>query len=311
MMNLTKHEAEAYIKSLLSELPEEEYKLVIDILTEKKHHKDELLRQVYDQVYEKRFPPLDEFLYSKEYLSLPKRVLYPAVEELLWAIDSPKINEAFIQAGKGSGKSSLTSITMARQTYRLRCFVDPAAYFNFLPDELLAVVNMSISAPQAANVMFKKYWALLKNAPCFYDLNNVDYEGNPKPLFKKTKQLIYFPCKELYALSGHSGYQVFFGYNVFFGCADELSWFKDTEDHEISKEVWEGMKAAATTRFILNDVHYYKLVGISSPQHDEDFLVSTVTETSTLGKEYVLGYVDGDKDAGVINIGSWKDEKSD
>lgn len=160
--------------------------------------------------------------------------------------------------------------------------------------------------------MFKKYQKLLENSDCFYHKDQLTLDGSPVPMFKRRKGHIEFPDKDVHALSGHSGYQIFFGYNVYFGCADELSWFKDTEEHPIAAEVWEGLTAAATTRFIIDGIHYYKLLGISSPQDDEDFLVKSVTETETLGRPYALGFIDGDSDAGVeIKVGSWTPPEAD
>lgn len=189
--------------------------------------------------------------------------------------------------------SSVVSIVMARATYRLMCYRDPAAYFNLLPKDLIAIVNMSISSEQAELVMFSKYWNLIMGSACFH--------ADGKPLFEKRKRHIEFPGN-LHALSGHSGYRAYFGYNVFCAVLDEFAWFRDTQDHPVSAEIYQGVKSSAKTRFESE----YKLIAISTPQAEDDAIMTKIDEIRELGTPVVLGEtvmhaeIDGDSHAKVL-----------
>lgn len=282
------------VQRILNSLTPEARELVEKALREQAEGKADTLEQLRGAVYAHRPPPMDEFIYSKEYLGLPKGAVFPAIEELLFRIDHPDVREVWICAGKGSGKSTLTSVTMARQAYTVAvCMRDPSAFFKLLPDALTAIVNMSISANQAENVMFNKFYSLISNAKCFLK------EGIP--IFKKRKRHVEM-ANNVHALSGHSGYQAFFGYDVFCGVLDEFSWFKDKSDKSISDEIFSGILGSAKSRF----PGYYKIVSISSPQAMDDPIMSRVQAAIRVGGEpHLAGNVidaemDGDSYAKVL-----------
>lgn len=229
------------------------------------------VKALQEEVYAEIPIDMEEFIYGSKYLGLPKNSIYPKVLDLLMEIDKPDIREAHICAAKGIGKSTLSSLIIVRSVYRLLCYRDPPSYFGLLPGEFIAVVNMSVAADQAENVMFHKVWNLINNSPWFKDEN-----GNL--LFKKKKRHIEFP-KSIHALSGHSGYQAYYGYNSFAGVVDEIAWMQDTEDHVVSDEVYQGLLASAKTRFD----GYYKIICISTPRAEDDFIYSRVKHAEEYG----------------------------
>lgn len=279
------------LERILRPLSPEQRELVMRSLEEQSRGETETFEQIKDAVFDIQPPPLDEFIYSNEFLGIPRGRLYPAVEDLLHRIDDPSIREVWICAGKGSGKSTLTSITMARQAHIVAvCMRDPSSYFMLLPGALTAIVNMSISAPQAENVIFNKFWNLLTFARCFNDIH-----GNP--IFNKKKRHIVFP-NNVHALSGHSGYEAYFGYDTFCGVLDEFAWFKDNEDRSISDEVYSAILGSCKTRF----PGFYKIVAISSPQSQDGPIMRRVEGARTSGIEPdIIGEVDGDSYAKVIS----------
>lgn len=282
------------IERVLKGLTPEARALVEKTLKEQAEGNVATLEALRGVVYAHRPPPMDEFIFSKEYLGLPKDGVFPAIEELLYRIDHPDVREVWICAGKGSGKSTLTSVTMARQAHNVAvCMRDPSAFFKLLPDALTAIVNMSISSAQAENVMFNKFYSLLSNARCF--------NPNSTPIYNKRKRHIEM-ANNVHALSGHSGYQAFFGYDVFCGVLDEFSWFKDKQDKSISDEIFSGILGSAKSRF----PGYYKIVSISSPQAMDDPIMRRVQEAIRMGGEpHLAGNVleaemDGDSYAKVL-----------
>lgn len=265
------------VERILSRLTPDQRILAEKALEEQATGKSKVMEDLREAVYEHQPPPMEEFIYSKEYLNVPKTVLFPPVEELLHKIDHSDVREVWICAGKGSGKSTVTSITMARQAHNVSvCMRDPSAYFKLLPGALTAIVNMSISSNQAENVMFNKFHNLLNGARCFKDS-----AGNP--LWRKRKRHIELP-KNTHALSGHSGYEVFFGYDVFCGVLDEFDWFKDKQDKSISEEIFSGILGSAKSRF----PGYYKIVAISSPQSQDGPIMRRVLEAQVRGGKPML-----------------------
>jgi hypothetical protein len=275
------------IERILKQLSPDERDLFQRMMDEQAQGKYDLTEQVKKQVFEAEIPPIDEFVFGKKYLGLPKTAIFPRILDLIYAIDKPDIREAFICAGKGSGKSTITSVLMARATHTLLCYRAPADYFALMPKEMIAVVNMSIGADQAEHVMFTKYKNLLDAAPCFHNALG-------DAVYYKKKRHIEFP-KEIHALSGHSGYRAYFGYNVFCGVLDEVDWYKDVQDREISDEIYQGVVSSAMTRF----EDHYKVVGISSPQSADGFLLKKFNEVKEAGQPVVMGEVDGDSYAKV------------
>lgn len=281
------------VERVLKALNPEARALVEKALQEQAQGKSDTIDLLKGVVYAKTPPPMDEFLYSKKYLGIQKGVVFPAIEDLLYEIDRPEIREVWICAGKGSGKSTITSITMARQAHNVAvCMRDPSAYFKLLPDALTAIVNMSISSGQAENVIFNKFYALLNGAECF--------KRDKNPVFVKRKRHIEFP-NNVHALSGHSGFQAFFGYDIFCGVLDEFEWFKDKQDRSISDEIFSGILGSAQSRF----PEYYKIVAISTPSSMDGPIMRRVQEAMKVGGEpkltgNIAAEVDGDSYAKIV-----------
>lgn len=290
------------IERILSKLEPAERLAAEAIIRERAEGKSDTLKELREIVFKEPPPPLDEFIYSKAYLGLPRKVLFPAIEDLVHAIDDPAVRDVWICAGKGSGKSTVTSITMARQAHLLSiCMRDPSAYFNLLPGILAAVLNMSISSTQAELVMFNKFLQLIRGSGCFNDVHG-------EPLFRKRKRHIEMP-NNIHALSGHSGFESFFGYDIFCGVLDEFAFFKDKGEKNIAEEVYSGILGSAKTRF----PGHYKIVAISTPLAMDGPIMKRIQEAQVGGgtpkvispdgkiiTKEVIAEVDGDSHALII-----------
>jgi len=252
-----------------------------------------LLDNIYQAVYKFRRPPIDEFIYGKKYLGVPSKTIFPRIMDIIVAMDDPSVRQGFVVAGKGSGKSTFCSVMVARGLHDLSCFVDPSAFFGVLPGTFIACLNMSVSKEQAKNVMFNKLTALLNRAPCFHNQGVVTEKTRT---FRKVEGHLEFP-ENVHALSGHSNYQVFFGYDVFCAVLDELAWLQDTKDHPVSEEVHQGVLSSAETRF----PEYFKIFGISTPRSTDDFIMSRYKEIKLKGKPIPLVHLDGEASSVVEN----------
>lgn len=252
------------------------------------------LRKIYETFYDRLVPDLDTFLFDERYLGLKEKSLYPAIRELLHQIDKPEIREAYLVLGKGSGKSTLTAILQARNLHKLLCYINPQEYFKLMPGSLTALINMSISAPQALNVMFKKFSYFVNQIQDFIQISKrqyVKYKENKNDasytlkefanideiknveMYSETQGVILFPDKSIIALSGHSNAPSFFGYDIFYGSVDEASFFVQPKNRKLDdenlgtvEEVIQGLLASMQSRF----PEHYKLLVISTPRSKTD-----------------------------------------
>jgi hypothetical protein len=258
--------------------------------TEDEASRAEIEKDLINLIFYEPIVSMEEFIFGHRYLNLPREAVYPRVVDLLIQIDRDDIREAFLCTGKGAGKSTITSIMLARQIYRKRNFRDFTGFFRVLPGTTPAVINMSLNADQAKNVIFTKLYSLLLRSPCFQN------ELGDPTFTKKERQIDWHD--DLVVLSGHSEYRAYFGYDCWAGCLDEVSWFKDSSEKSVSDEIYQGIKASAITRFPT----HYKIVCISSPQAEDDFLMRRVEEGRKYGTRVLLGEVDGDSYAKVRNV---------
>lgn len=214
----------------------------------------------------RRIPPMWEFVESKQYLGKTiGKIVYPRILDVLVAADDPTIREIYICAGKGVGKSTICGVMMARGAYILNSYPKIRDIFKVQEGTYIVVLNMSINATQAQKVIFQKFKSIIRNSPCFEGA----IIGKREIEFRN----------EILGLSGHSDYQAFFGYDVFYGCIDEASHFDATKERNVAAEIYEGIVASQATRFI-NDS---KLLIISTPLHEEDFLTQKVNEAKKNG----------------------------
>lgn len=223
-----------------------------------------------------RIPPMDEFVASREFLG--RREVFPRIMDILVAADDPTVRHVTICAGKGVGKSYLCAALMARGAFLLRAYPHVRTIFNRPPDDFIAMVNMSVSANQAERVIFQKLKSFVRYSKCF-------------PGTEIGKRELAFP-NFVTALCGHSGYQVFYGFDVFWGCVDEVSHFDSTPDHDVAMEISEGIEASQLTRFPKD----YKLIEISSPKSEDDFLVRSLLRVKERGKRVKIFRGDSDSD---------------
>jgi hypothetical protein len=286
---------ESYISNLVASLTPAQQALLRKALAEQASSgqpSSGTLDELQAITFERRRPPLDEFFYGKDFLALPPNSVFKSIMDVCWAADRSDVREVFVAAGKGSGKSTMVSLLMARGADDLHNHIrDPSAYFQLLPDSKIAIVNMSVGAKQAQDVMFNKFSALLNNAPCFH--------RDGQRVYEKSKRQIYFARKNFWALSGHSGYQAYFGYDVFFGCIDEMSHLRDSDDNPVAEEIYQGLVSSGRTRF----KDHYKLLAISSPAAEDDALMKRVLDTKRFGKQVIGINVDGDADASLMKVG--------
>ena len=236
-----------------------------------------LLKDVFEE------PPVTmrEFLFSPDFADW-QGDLWPNVQALLEEFDKSKYREGFLGLGRGSGKSALGSLFLARQAYWLLNLKNPWAYYGLRKNTLLTVLNVSVSGAQAQSVVFDTLCGIIENSRYFHGK------------FSKRTSLghadLYFPVKRIRAISGHSGSTVWRGYAVFAAVADEISWFLSKANKDNAEDICQVLKGSMATRF----PDSYKLLAISSLKSRTDFLSKTLTglRKETLEKQPTIDGID-------------------
>lgn len=137
-------------------------------------------------VWEEIPVPLEEFVYSEEFLNHPplsdiqmkiahsisqvlkKETLLELYDEEraeeLWSITK---KDQFLLLSKGSGKNTVTQIAFLYIIYQLLCMKSPQAYYGKPADDNIDLVNMATNARQAVNGFFNKTKAMVKSISWF------------------------------------------------------------------------------------------------------------------------------------------------
>jgi len=255
-------------KDLLSSLSENEKQLLMLIMQNgDRNDLKNLIGNAVSVLYNEYPVSMEEFLLGKKYLNL-ENYLYPRVKDLLLEIDKPHIREVDLLLGKGSGKSTLSSITLVRSVYKLLCFNDPQLAFGLFPNQKIATLNLSVRKEQAKDVVFHNMLQLLERS-IWFSGKYVDKSNS-----------IEFP-REVTALSGHSGATAWLGYNVYTGVMDEVEFMVDNEKRSIAQELYEALKGACSTRF----PDHYKIVSISSVRSARGFLMKRFEQVKKTGQK--------------------------
>ena len=186
----------------------------------------------------------------------------PKILEQLEAIVDPKIREAILILGGGSGKDYSCSRLAAYTAYRILCLKNPQAYYGLTTGDPIYIVNLSVNEEQAKNVLFAYIKAVLNNCKWF---NNK---------FEALGQEVRFE-KNLTFLSGDSAAVGWYGFNVILGILDELAFWPRVRSRsnkkmkDAAEMAWNAVVATKTHGFFKE---HYKVVGISTAGDDGCFV---------------------------------------
>ncbi len=221
-----------------------------------------------DQVWIEEPIGIVEFVESRQFLNQKwngRIGCRPKILDYLVQTVDPKIREAIWLLGKGSGKDYGASILHLYGIYRTLCMSNPQAYYGLGPSPIY-FVNTARNDNQAKRVFFIQFLLMLQH--CIWFEGKYRDPGVSVVEFKNN----------VYALSANSQAFGWLGFNTIQWVGDELAFFleKDTDDESDSraKECWEAAFGSCKTRFP-ND---YKMVGITTPNYDDDFVMTKFFE---------------------------------
>lgn len=246
----------------------EELEYLNNLLNKVKAGDANILQQLESVVYEERYVDIIEFVESKHYLNLRGKA-FNKVLQILWEIDKPNIREVYLCLAKGSGKSFMSSIMLARGIYWLLNMRDPITTLGLAPGSSIYCLNVSVSSQQARDVIFRDLCNRINDSPWF------------KGKYKERKTDIQF-MKNIAAVCGHSQSTSFLGYNTAFGIMDEADFQLDNNKRSVAKELYTALKGSMFSRF----ANSYKLISISSPKDPDGYILSSIDRVKQTGSKF-------------------------
>ena len=201
-----------------------------------------------------------EFVESPFYMGLKwgdKGGAWPATVKTLKEFYSSGKHEACFEMSIGAGKSYMSSLISAYELHKLLCLRDPHAFFRLSKDSLIAVVNMSVTAGNAADIVFGELKARIDNSFWYQHFGQYDP--------KKTSEL-EFPGR-IFCIPCNSKETSVLGYSVICGIQDEANFYHVAELKSDAKKNYYAMKRRILSRF----GSYGRLVVVSSTNTVEDF----------------------------------------
>ena len=162
---------------------------------------------------------------------------------------------------ENSGKDFLATILPLYGIYKALCLYSPQKYYGLSPGSPIYFVNTARNDKQAKLVFFTEFKGMLLNCPWFEGkfqepgVDSITFEKNIK------------------ASSANSQAFGWLGFNVLQWVGDELAFFltndEDEESASRAEDCWEAAFGSCTTRFR----NHYKMIGITTPRYDDDFVM--------------------------------------
>jgi hypothetical protein len=254
----------------------------------------DFLEALQEDAFEEIPVEIEEFVTSREYLSLPPLSDYQYIMikastqiykketliKLYGEIEGEKrwkqtCNEVIFQLGKGSGKDYTSTIACAYVVYLLLCLKDPARYYGKPPGDAIDIINVAVNAVQAQQVFFKGFKQRITKCRWF------DGKYNEKA------GSIEF-AKSITVHSGHSQRESWEGYNLLFAVLDEISGFdlESTSGNEQAKTaaaIYKMFRGSVDSRF----PQFGKLILLSFPRFKNDYIQQRYNEV-VADKEIVI-----------------------
>jgi len=202
----------------------------------------------------------------------------PYIMEVAENLARDDVREAMLLLGKGSGKDYISSIFHLYGIYKALCMKIPQQYYGLSKGSAIYFVNCARNEQQAKKVFFKEFLGHLDNCPWFH--GKYEEPGAMSVRFDKNIE----------ALSANSQAFGWLGYNTIQWVGDELAFFirkNEADDDEgtdsVAAECWESAYGSCQTRFR----EHYKMIGITTPRFDDDFVMQKYDELEGRDDGYV------------------------
>lgn len=195
----------------------------------------------------------------------------------------PKYNTAVFVAGKGSGKSYLSSFALAYMWYWHHCFKNFRGYLQtknigWDGDSAIAFMGMAPSADKAKDVVFNYTKKNILKTKLLQERGWL-----PDPDFTSRLQCYYEfggqKVPRLMIIPGNSNPTMTLGYAIYGSVIDESSWFKDKKNDPVV-EIYKELDLRRTSRFGNMGI----TILITSPNSEDDLTESLIRKAQVEGE---------------------------
>ena len=175
-------------------------------------------------------------------------------------------NELLLDAGRRGGKTTVASVILLTEAYKLLMMKNPQRYYGLIPGDKITLFTSASSVDQTLRTIFPRVRALLENSPWF-----MSFAEMIKPVSKK----IDFPKNVVLEAVG-SNLKTAQGRTIKCYVAEEIN-SVGNEDGKITPEELYDKISKGTASFIPygEDVR----VAISSQTNEYDFLSQRIRKT--------------------------------
>ena len=175
-----------------------------------------------------------------------------------------------------SGKDYGSAILHLYGIYKGLCYENPQEHYGLAPGSPIYFVNTARNDTQAKKVFFMQFKGMLTN--CLWFDGKYDEPSSNEVRFNKG----------LVALSVNSQAFGWLGFNTIQWVGDELAFFLENDNDEGSnsraEECWQAAFGSCQTRF----PKYYKMIGITTPRFDDDFVMRKCRELQGRSDGYFI-----------------------
>lgn len=175
-----------------------------------------------------------------------------------WTKDHPQFQALVVEAGRRAGKSSLSSVIVCYEFYKLCHLPSPQKHYGIAASTPISILVLATSAQQAKRTIFKQVVGMMR--VCTYFKRLIE-QGR---IFIGQEE-IRFEEKLLYIFAGNSQSSGQVGQSVIVLVMDEAARFKDVDGDNNALELWSNIGVSGVT--FGSDA---KRIAISSAWYDGD-----------------------------------------
>lgn len=237
--------------------------------------------------------PIDEFLFSRDYLGLDEKQTFPAVLEACHELDTDKYTEAVLLGSIGCGKTSLSNYMILRTIYKISCMRNPQLTFGLQPKSAIVLTIQSVKLGTAKKAVFEELGALIDNSTYFRTIYPYDGRIKSQLIFRENRVSI------LPVTSSISGA---ISMNVIAGILDEANFMQkiknsksanadDTGMYDQAKQLYNTLARRRKSRFNKKGKLPGTLFVVSSSRYPDDFTQLKAKESAAWGGKDPTIYV--------------------
>ena len=186
--------------------------------------------------------PIDEFIDSPQYLG-QKETIWPKLKEDLIRIKQGDYRQVFYIGGIGAGKTTEIALLLAYELFELGRKRNPQKFYSLSSGSRIAVMNASIRARQAKDVLFDDLKTFIDGSPWFQKYMKPD---------PRIKSRLRFP-RNIFAIPGNSQETFPIGFNIKTVALDEMAWFLSAshigDSESPSENLYESYLKRLKSRF--------------------------------------------------------------